>query len=382
MKITTTRAALLPALAACAEVATPRGVSPVYAAVLITADANGLRLRSTNGYQMLAVDVPRDTTIEKPGQSMVRAETLLEWATSATGDGQITLTDTGRALLAEQKHPRKAKRTIGTNDPKTAPIAAQMPASGHAISAKALAGLLGRVAPMALKDGADRQYLQGVHLVSRGNALVALALDSLRMGRASIPYSGGPLDVTVPLAAVGDLRKILGKMDRDVIVAATGNAFYVWGGPIQYATQLHAERFPVEVEAIIPERKGPVMRVSREELSAAVRAAKAVRPADPTRGGRIRLVSRDSSLTIRKSGAGGPHEEEIDAGGAIGDVVCPEDWIRDALDFHDSAEYVEFWYNPGNSVVPMAVRSEDTDDVVVMLPPAPEADDIAHAEAA
>jgi DNA polymerase-3 subunit beta len=378
VKIQTTRAALLPALAACAEVANPRGTSPVYAAVLLTATADGLRLRSTNGFQALGHDVS-DVTVDKPGVAMVRADTLRDVVRDATGDGMITLTDTGRALLVEQKTPRKVRRAINTHDPKTAPMAARLPDSGHSVNAKALAALLGRVAPMALAHGTDRQNIQGVYLEARGDQLVALALDSLRMARSSIPYVGGPIAVTVPLVAVNDLRKLLAKRDGSISIALVGNAFYAWGSGWSYSTQLHDGAFPVQMETLIPPRRGPMMRVARASLLAAVASAATAKGDD-----RLRMRSTDSSLVLRKLSTDGPHEEEIDAEGAIGSVATPDAWIRDALDMHGGAEWIEFYYDASaGPTAPLAIRAEGSEDVALVIPlAADEHDRAAHAEAA
>lgn len=263
MKIKIAKAALLPALAACNEVAEQKSPQPAAACVVLTTVGDTLQARATNYYQSIARTV--DSTTVKPGAVMVNARDILA-RIDRLDDGEIAIEATSMQLIIKQAG---ARYTLAIFDAATAPVVATVEPQGDEIGAAALAGILDRAAPaMGLVESQATTY--GVALKSSGGKLWAKAMNG-NVG-AIVPVTfDGAIDAMVPAPAVNHLRKVLKSVAGSARLAVAGSSLHIFADGLAYSTLLTGDAFP-PLESAIPSRSGKSVTANRKDLLAAVKS--------------------------------------------------------------------------------------------------------------
>lgn len=379
MKITTTRAALLPALAACAEVTEKNANHHEFASAVLSAADGRLHVRATNGYQSYSTTVGA-VTVAVAGDVMVKAADLYS-RVSAIPDGDITLALDGNSLVMRHK-ARGTRFTVPTYDVTTIRARTTPPETGSTIDGAVLAKLMFRVAPMALQDAAGEQsdMIHSVCLRSNGaGRLWSMAMSRQAGARASVAFDG-TINATVPLPAARHLAKILGRYEGPVSVAVQGTALHVWCDAFSYSTQLSGREFP-EFLTVVLDRSLPVSySVDREALGEALKVVRAVGPVH----GRVRFRALDGQVLLRAASmTGDTGEQAVDVDGKVVTVSYTAAHLVDALAFFDQHERVSFFQQAfqrqaGNGdVAPLILRADDSGDGFMALPSIPDHEDVA-----
>lgn len=381
MRVTTSRSELLPGLAACATIATPRGTSPLFTNVVLDASARGLTVRATDGFRTYSAVVP-NAGVVSPGVAMVRADTLLSRVADGIGDGPVEM-HSDDSLHLVQKSPRRAKHQIPASDAANAPAETQAPTAGQPVCAKDFAALLGRVRPFALPPGAGGAH-ESIGVLTREAQIIAMAFGGKSAAVAFAPTKALNLKFAVPPTAIGDLAKILGQIEGDVSVAVEGTSMHVWAERWHYSARLMAEAsgFRYDMERLAPSPGKHSVRVNRAEFLSALKAANAALPkGDTTR--RVRLRSAPGRLMVSAAGDGGTVEQVIDAEGGILGISYVVDFLIPTVTLH-TAESITLYQEPGKRVIgpggagsPCVVRADGSSDIAFVMPLVYDAEDIA-----
>ncbi len=346
MKITVPRSSLLPALAACAEVADAKGTAASHACVIIETMPVGLRLRVRSGDHAIACSIP-DAEVHTAGTAMVHARDLLR-RVEATSDGLV------RLMLSKQLEVKQGslRFALGVWPAEEIPAPSTIPDGGGDMEAPALLSLLSRIKGIISND-ASRPYLCGVWLRGDGSAVTARASDGHRVARCSIG-STCSIDTMIPDPAVKLLIRVLGKSSDSVRLCAVGPTLYITHGAITYSTQLACDS-PLDFDRFFPERDGRHVVVSRDSLDSALRAVGPVAAGDAELKRRVRLRALPGNMIVRATdGQGAVAEQMLATSGAIENCPINYAYLIDALKFFTSDE-VEIWQANRKSL--MVVRA-------------------------
>lgn len=338
MKIKIQKSALLPTLAACAEIADPKSPQPAAACVVLTANGDTLQARSTNYRQTIARTCVVDTA--KPGTVMVNAKDILA-RIDRLDEGEIAIEATDKQLVIKQAG---ARYTLAIFDAATAPAMAAVEPQGSEIGAAAFAGILDRAAPaMGIVESQATTY--GIGLATKDGKLWAKAMNG-NVG-AIVPVTfDGELTALVPAPAVTHLRKVLKQVAGSARLAVVGSSLCVFADGLTYSTLLTGDTFP-PLESAIPAREGKSVTANRKALIAAVKGV--------TVGGdayaRLRVRPCPEGIAFvsqTKDGADARRVVESDCN--LMTVSMAADYLVKVLEF-GASDAITIWQKEGERVV-------------------------------
>jgi DNA polymerase-3 subunit beta len=332
MKLVVERATLLKALGHVQSVVERRNTIPILSNVLLTAEADGLRLMATDLDMQIVETV--DASVEAPGVTTVSAHTLFDIVRKLPDGAQVSLAQSdrrvtvaaGRARFQLQTLPREDFPVIGETD---LPVSFELPA-------EMLRSLIDRTR-FAISTEETRYYLNGIFLHAPAGqsprVLRAVATDGHRLARFELPLPEGASDmpdVIVPRKCIAEVRKLLDERDGMVGIALSSAKIRFAIGAAVLTSKLIEGSFP-DYSRVIPTANDRLLRIDPHTLAEGVDRVTAI-ASDKTRAVKLSLDQDRVTLSVT-SPENGTASEDLPADyGAPGlDVGFNSRYLLDIL---------------------------------------------------
>ncbi|MUG04685.1 DNA polymerase III subunit beta [Bombella sp. ESL0378] len=288
MKFKVDRAPLLRALSHVNGVAEKRNTIPILANVLLEHDGETLRLTATDMEIAVVEEIP--STATRAGAVTIPAAVLFEIVRKLPDGAEIEF---NQESAEEPLHLRAGRYATSLNvlpvDDFPAMVAGDLP-HHFTIQAGELRTLIDRTR-FAMSNEETRYYLNGIylHVVLEGkkNYLRAVATDGHRLAKVDTEAPLGVKSmpgIIVPRKTVTEVRKLLDNDGADVEVALSETRIQFRIGSILLTSKLVDGTFP-EYSRVIPQDNSRILRVSKQDLAAAV--------------GRVAAISQERSRPIK-----------------------------------------------------------------------------------
>ncbi len=273
MKVSIERGTLLKAVGHAQSVADRRGTSQILGNILIEAENDTVSFRATD----LDVDlVDRVTaTVEQPGSTTVRAQTLNEIVRKLPDGAQVRLSDDGvrDRLSIEAGRSQFQLMTLPTEDfPATA---SSDFTANFAIPVKTLGRLFGKTRS-AVSTEETRYYLNGVYIhvaEAEGKRLLrCVSTDGHRLARidADLPEGAEEMPgVIVPRKALNELGKLLEQDGTDIAISVSETKIRFANPEVTLTSKVIDGTFP-DYARVIPAGNDRRMEVDALEFTKAV----------------------------------------------------------------------------------------------------------------
>jgi len=244
-----------------------RAQLPVLANILLEAEEGGLRLSATDLELGIVVKIP--AKVEKEGRVSVPAKTLMDFV-GALPPGKVEVELVKESLGIRAGGYLAKIQTIAAEEFPSLPKVGE--GRGVKIGRQEWERAVGRVAYAAAKDSL-RPVLTGVLLESRGGKMRLVATDGFRLALSSVKVEGewGKGPALVPARAIQAMARVGEGEEIGLELREKTNQVIAQVGEGGVIAQLLAGNYP-EYKKIIPSEFEGEVRVSREELLAALRA--------------------------------------------------------------------------------------------------------------
>lgn len=234
---------------------------PVLAGILLVAERDGIRLRSTN--LETSIDIKIEGEVKEPGTIALPASILRDITSSFSGTGVVTLSQSGETVTVSSG---KAKSTIKTLPHEDFPAfsAPESPKTQFSISGAVLRSLVSSVASYA-SPSTVRPELASVLLSAEGGMVKAVATDSFRLAEKKVSVAGNvkPFSILVPAKNAQDIMQVL--PDTDLSIAADEHqCAFSWDAGV-VMTRLVAMSYP-DYAQIIPKSFGVEATILKKDL--------------------------------------------------------------------------------------------------------------------
>lgn len=288
MKFKVDRAPLLRALSHVNGVAEKRNTIPILANVLLEHDGETLRLTATDMEIAVVEEIP--STATRAGAVTIPAAVLFEIVRKLPDGAEIEF---NQESAEEPLHLRAGRYATSLNvlpvDDFPAMVAGDLP-HHFTIQAGELRTLIDRTR-FAMSNEETRYYLNGIYLhvvlEEKKNYLRAVATDGHRLAKVDTEAPLGIKSmpgIIVPRKTVTEVRKLLDNDSADVEVALSETRIQFRIGSILLTSKLVDGTFP-EYSRVIPQNNSRILRVSKQDLAAAV--------------GRVAAISQERSRPIK-----------------------------------------------------------------------------------
>ena len=270
MKVSVSRDRLLTELGIVARAASTRSAVQTLAGVMFHAEDTGVELRATD--MEMAIRVPLEGNVERPGTVVLPARLLVEVVRSLAGD----------ELVLEHRSAEDDVRVVaGSADFQLRvlplddfPRLPEAPSGEHsvALAARAFIETAERVSRSASRDE-TRPHLTGVLVSAAGTELRMVATDSYRL---SVKETGldqpveSELEVNVPARALQELSRIAAAATGDIEIWHQANQVIFRVDGVTLSSRLVEGRFP-NYRQLLPESYEHELRLSRAEVLEVVR---------------------------------------------------------------------------------------------------------------
>ncbi|MCX5614163.1 DNA polymerase III subunit beta [Bombella saccharophila] len=288
MKFKVDRAPLLRALSHVNGVAEKRNTIPILANVLLEHDGETLRLTATDMEIAVVEEIP--STATRAGAVTIPAAVLFEIVRKLPDGAEIEF---NQESAEEPLHLRAGRYATSLNvlpvDDFPAMVAGDL-LHHFTIQAGELRTLIDRTR-FAMSNEETRYYLNGIYLhvvlEEKKNYLRAVATDGHRLAKVDTEAPLGIKSmpgIIVPRKTVTEVRKLLDNDSADVEVALSETRIQFRIGSILLTSKLVDGTFP-EYSRVIPQNNSRILRVSKQDLAAAV--------------GRVAAISQERSRPIK-----------------------------------------------------------------------------------
>ncbi|APH56114.1 DNA polymerase III, beta chain [Granulibacter bethesdensis] len=372
MKFKAERAVLLKALAHVQSVVEKRNTIPILANVLLEVKDGSLRFTATDMEIAIVEDVPaegfRDGAVTAP------AGTLYEIVRKLPDGADVELDhQAGDQQLMLKSGRYATKLVVLPTDDFPSMTTGALPHQ-FKLAGNVLRGLIDRTR-FAISTEETRYYLNGIYFHAAqggpdGAALRAVATDGHRLARVEEPLPEGALGmpgVIVPRKTVAELRKLLDEVTDTVDVALSDTRIQFVAGPVTLTSKLIDGTFP-EYERVIPKDNDKILRVGKNDFSAAVARVAAI---SSERSRPVKMALDRNLLVLSASSPDqGTATEELDGdriqyeAGAL-EIGFQARYLNDITD--QIAEEVEFRFADGSA--PTVVQdAADSSALYVLMP--------------
>ncbi|MBE0533700.1 MAG: DNA polymerase III subunit beta [Rhodospirillales bacterium] len=310
MKLVIERTAFAALLSRVVPGAARNSTIPVWGAVKLTADADGLAAEATDGDRMVSDRAIAE--VSRPGITCVEADRLDQIVRALPGGSQVELDmPEGERLTLRSG---RSRFTFDTLSPDEFPVFAPMGnATTFALDIPALRHLL-RAVRYAVSTEETRYYLCGVYLHVDKGELKACATNAHCLALASIPTPDGAEcmpGAILPSPAMDLLLKHLPEKGN-VGIEVTDRAMRFTVGDAVWHCKLIDGQFP-DYPRVIP-KEGPIEVVM--EVKAVTAALKRVslmaHAEEKTRSRSLACEIADGAMTLKARGETGEGEEEVE----------------------------------------------------------------------
>ncbi len=369
MRLVTDKGTLLRALQHVTGVVERKSTIPILSNVLITAEADGLRLRATD-LDIEVVDTLQAET-RHAGGTTVSAHLLHDIVrklpdaaqielTRAAGDGRVTLT-AGQAKFQLAALPPDEFPDLGQS---------QM-THRFDIPADDLRKLIEKTR-FAISSDDSRYYLHGIYLhtvdTPHGGKLRAVATDGHRLAQMDVPVpegAKGMLGIIVPRKTVAEAYKMIADSDGSVRVELSSSRIRFTAGHIVLTSKLIDGTFP-DYARVIPTSNDKVMTVANREFLGAVDRVSTL-SSDKGRAVKLNLAAGKLTLSVNNPESGSA-VEEINVGYSSPPLEIGFN-ARYLLDISAQFESETLRFELSDPSSPAVIRdAEDTSALYVLMP--------------
>lgn len=269
MKFTCTQENLNWGLSVVSRTASKNVALPILNNVLIVAEANGLKLITTN--LELGVSVAVRGKIEQPGRYTVPSRLLTDFVSYLKNE-KVTLELTDGGLLVTSGHSRTTIKGLPADDfPVLPTIEGGTKTSLPSLELqRCLEGVI-----FAAANDESRPEISGVYVKINDRALTVAATDSYRLAERStqtLVAAPQPQELILPARAAHELLRLISAGQPELQLQATEAQARFQLGEIELVSRLIDGRYP-EYGQIIPREWQTKIICDREALINNIRAA-------------------------------------------------------------------------------------------------------------
>lgn len=311
IKITIERTQLYKALSHTQGVVERRQTIPILSNVLIETADDGIVLRATDNEIELVERVP--AIVGETGSVTVPAHKLFDIVKRLPDGVQVMMSVAENGQLALSAG--RAKFSLAVLPPEGFPTMVQetMPFS-FTVKGEELLGLINKTG-FAASQEETRYNLNGIYLHEKKGdlpALTAVATDGHRLAcsKIALPQGAeGMPGVIIPRKTIGEISKLLGETDSDVMISLSANQIRFQVGDVVLASRLIDGTYP-DYEKVIPAGNDKTVDAEASVLAGVIERVSVV--SEKSRG--IKLSFKSNLLQVTASAADeGSAEDEMDA---------------------------------------------------------------------
>jgi DNA polymerase III subunit beta len=361
VQLTSQRDDLAGALAIAARAASGRSTLPVLSYVLLTADAEGVRLSATD--MELSLRLPVTATVSEPGAIVVPR--LAADVVRSLAPGEVTLThrDNEASIHLSGGQSSFKLNSLQADD---FPQLPSVEGPSLRIPAEPFVTSVDKVSRAASRDD-TRPVLTGVLLRLDETGLTMVATDSYRLAlriEAIDADPGDPREALIPARALQEVARLVGvtKADHVELVIAPQLASFRVGG-VEVMSRLIDGQFP-DFRQLIPAETEYQVRFDRSELQAVLGRIGVLAP----RGTPIRLMFAPGEVTVvAMSEQHGEGKETIPVAydGEPMEIRFNAEFLRDGV---DSAEGDEITLGLISPLRPGIIRGASGSFTYLLMP--------------
>jgi DNA polymerase III subunit beta len=339
MKLSLTQENLTRALGIVGRVVSSRSSLPVLSNVLVSTDANRLRLAATN--LEIGINYWIGCKVEDEGAVTVPARLFSEFVASLPS-GTIDLVGDEGGLTIQTPHYESRINGISAEEFPLIPEIKTKPVL--TIPADVFREALQQVVAAASVDEA-RPVLAGVYMYIEEGKLVLVATDSYRLSERKITLKSikpdTKLQIIVPARTMQELTRILGETEGDVNIYIADNQVMFSVDSVELTSRLIDGQFP-NYRQIIPAATETAIEIETAEFARITKVASlfarenagGVR-IDIKQGGQVSIISTASQLGENTSSA------DCLTKGGDGEISLNAKYLAEALSVIKTPE-VEF----------------------------------------
>ena len=271
---------------------------PVLASILILAGDDGIKLRATN--LETAVDLKVKGVCKSKGVVAVPANILQQIASSLTGEGDITLEQSGDILTIKSGNGKSSLKTTPYDDFPSIPFP-ETSKNRLLLSGMVLKSLLTSLVSCA-SSSTVRSELASIYLSIEGGVLTAVATDSFRLAEKKIPLTirGTQGKILIPAKNAAEIAQAL--PDEDIIISFDEHQCAFIGSYGMFVTRLTNAVYP-DYRQIIPKESVVEAIVLRKDFETALKrttifadAFQKIKLTFDPKGKKLSLYARNTDL--------------------------------------------------------------------------------------
>lgn len=241
---------------------------PALSSILIIAGDDGIKFRATN--LETGVDLKVDGEKKGDGVVAIPAAILKNIASSLTGEGSISLEQTGDSVLIKTGSAKSSIKTTPYDDFPSIPFP-ENPKNRLVLGGTILRSLITTTAACA-SSSMVRPELASIYLVVEGGMLTAVATDSFRLVEKKVSLSNKSSQSTVLIPAKNALEIAQALPDDDVIMSFDDHQCAFITPSCTLISRLTNAVYP-DYHQIIPKESVVEVTIHRRDLETALRRA-------------------------------------------------------------------------------------------------------------
>lgn len=329
MKLSLTQENLAKALNVVGRIVSTRSSLPVLSNVLLSTDANRLKLSATN--LEIGINYWVGSKVDEEGSLTVPARLFAEYVSSLPA-GKIELSSEDMILSVTSPHYSSNINGISAEEFPLIPEIKSNPVLS--LPAVTFRDALQQVVPAASLDEA-RPVLAGVYMFIDGGSLMLVATDSYRLAEKSLKLSkkasSTKLDVIVPARTMQELGRILNDTESEVNIYVNENQVMFEVDSIELTSRLIEGQYP-NYKQIIPSSAETEFEIDLDEF---VRVTKVASLFARESAGSVRLEIKEEgkiSIVAAASQVGENNSSaEAEVRGEDNEVSLNSRYLLDAL---------------------------------------------------
>ncbi|MFD2238782.1 DNA polymerase III subunit beta [Aureimonas populi] len=315
MHILIERSNLLKSLTHVHRVVERRNTIPILSNVLLRTESGALRLKATDLDIEITESVP--ATGEREGGTTVPAHLLYDIVRKLSDGAEVKLSTNAEGTQMTVASGRSNFRLQCLPEADFPDITAGQFTHSFQLKASELARLIERT-QFAISTEETRYYLNGIFLhtidVDGAPRLRAVATDGHRLARAETDApagSEGMPGIIVPRKTVGELQKLLGEAEDEILVELSDSKIRFTLSDIVMTSKLIDGTFP-DYQRVIPTGNDKALTLDRAVFASAVDRVSTI---SSERGRAVKLAVADGQLTLTvNSPDAGTATEELAVG--------------------------------------------------------------------
>lgn len=327
MKLSLKQENLAKALSVVGRVVSSRSSLPILSNILLSTDANRLKLTATN--LEIGINYWVGSKVDEEGSVTIPARLFTDFVASLP-DGALALEANDTALAVKTDHHEAHINGIAADEFPLIPELKAKPAV--VMSGPDFRDALTQVVGAASADE-SRPVLAGVYLYSDEQNLTLVATDSYRLAerKLKLPKNSQALSVIVPAKTMQELARVLADMEGDLSIFVADNQVMFKIDNVELTSRLIEGQFP-PYQQIIPTKTETAIEISTADFTRITKVASLFARENAggirleiKKGGEVSISSSASQLGENTSSA------ECVTKGDDGEISLNARYLLDAL---------------------------------------------------